>query len=153
MNLWSMFQPPQQCEQPEMGSIAQGLSHTLFTEFNSSWAAKTSYQSCGSVSWGECTLATNPESYQPAPAARLQPGQGTGTGSRAGHMAEPIWALGDWDYQCTCTPQVLLRNFIVQFLALAVQGWDAVKTTSCRVLWPLYFLQSWEDQIDKWQIK
>lgn len=52
-------QLPQQCEKPETGSTARGLSHTLFIEFNSSWAAKTPYQSCGSVSWGECTLATD----------------------------------------------------------------------------------------------
>lgn len=63
------------------------------------------------------------------------------------------WAFTHWDYQCTCTLQVLFRNFIVQFLALAVQGWDAVRTARHRVLWLLYFLQSWEDQIDKWQIK
>lgn len=94
-----------------------------------------------------------PESYQAAPAAQLHPGQGTGTGSKAGHMAVSVWAFGNWGCQCTCTLQVLFRNFIVQFLTLAVRGWDAVRTTRCRVLWPLYFLQSWEDQINKWQIK
>lgn len=51
---------------------------TLFIEFNSSWAAKTPYQSSGVCPGGRVHWPQMPESYQPALAAQLHPRQGQG---------------------------------------------------------------------------
>lgn len=80
-------QPRQQCEQPETGSTAQGLSHPLLNLIAAE-QPKPLIRAVGvcpgvSVHWPQM-----PESYQAVLAARLQPGQGSGTGSKAGHMAE-----------------------------------------------------------------
>lgn len=135
----------QQCEQPETGSTAQGFSHTLSIEFNSSWAAKIPYQCCGSVSQGERTLATAAWILSANAVCLAAPRVERALWrAKFDTWADLIWAFGNWDDLCTCTHFLkALKNFIIQFLVLAGQGWDATITTRCGVLWPLNFLQSW----------
>lgn len=87
-----------------------------------------------------------PESYQPKPSAPLHPGQSTQSDTRAKSdtRAELIRAFGNWDDLCTDTYFLnAFKNFIIQFLVLAGQGWDTAITTRRSILWPSYFLWSW----------
>lgn len=117
-------QLPQKHEQPKTGSTPQGFSHTLSIEFNSSWAAKTPYQGCGSVSQGERTPATAAWIISANAVCSAAPwAERTLQGAKFDMWAELIRAFGNWNDLCTGTYFLnAFKNWIIQFLVLAGQG-------------------------------